>query len=680
MITKEQKKEFLEKQKVLDVVKKSLKTEFIGIDEVIDEVIDNVSSWYFMSKIQEKPVVINLWGLTGVGKTSLINRLVQLLNFEDIYYRFDVGDKNSFHSFRYTLEDLHKNNDTSPIIITLDDIQNSRTVEGSDRQEISDDKNRMIWELVDSGKIQYTELRFGLAKLEDMISTLTHLFKSGVVTRNGIIVKNEELYCSEMEIDFEEDEKKLFVPKDIYWRLLNLSNGYLGLYLLEDVEKLLLTLSSEDTINFLNIVLKKGKRPKFKNFTKALIFVIGNLDEAYTMSDNFSADIDANEFNKLSKRITVQHIKRALKSRFRNEQIARLGNIHVIFPALDKKTYEIIIKNELNKFSLNLRINYDIVVEFDETVNKTIYSEGVYPTQGVRPVFTSIHQILKSKISLFLSVMFLNSIRTNKLRFFVKDRFLKCLYLNNDIKVHEKQLEINLALENIRENKKDDNQAITAVHESGHVVLSAVLLKIIPNVVFSTTSDDGNQGLVYADSVLEYISRKQIIPKVAVILGGYVAEEIIFGKENLTAGANNDIKKATIFLSTLYKNSGMGNLPIVYTIPAEKINNTYHNYKDVENDIIKALEEAKQLAETTLKKEKTLLLELSDYLSDNRMLKKEGIRKIVEKRITEKIDFIENGSQLFYRKHLKQQIQKNKHLKPIFHHSNNMLSLNKERK
>ncbi len=49
---------------------------------------------------------------------------------------------------------------------------------------------------------------------------------------------------------------------------------------------------------------------------------------------------------------------------------------------------------------------------------------------------------------------------------------------------------------------------------------------------------------------------------------------------------------------------------------------------------------------------------MSDYLSDNRMLRKNDIRRIIENRTFEKVDIIENGEHLFYRKHLKQQIQK----------------------
>lgn len=669
---------FLSKQEILDNAKKILKQEFIGIDKIIDEIIDNVSSWYFLPDLQEKPVVVNLWGLTGVGKTSLVNRLVELIDFEDSYYRFDLGEKEGSFSFRDSLDELCENNDTSPVIIALDEIQHSRTVSGPFREEIENDKNRMIWEMIDSGRIQYVEWKRGLWSFEDLIYKLLHLLKAGVEVKKGIVVNNIELYCNEMKVSAEEGERLLFVPEDEYETIIEFAGEQLGLYLKKDVEKILLSYSANDTILFLNKVLKIGKKPSIKNFTKALIFVLGNLDEAYTMSDNFSADIDADEFNKLSQKITVPKIKRALQSRFRNEQIARLGNIHIIYPALDKLSYQKIIENELTKYSQSLTNTFNLKVSFDSTIHETIYNEGVYPTQGVRPIFTSIHQVLKSKISFFYSEIFLKRLNVDGLHFSVSNKRLICDYQNEQKTVYSSQTEITATLENVRQNKRDDLQAITAVHESGHTVLSIILLKTIPDVVYSITSDADSQGFVYSSFAWKYISRKELIPRVAMMLGGYVAEELVFGKENLTSGASSDIEKATEFLSSMYKTNGMGQTPIKYSIPIKEENDLYHQFGAVEEEIKNAIEEAKLLAEITLKREQKLLLSLSDFLSDNRMLRKNDIKRFVEKSISSNVDFIEDGDYLFYREHLKKQIKVFQVSKPSEFHFENVISLNKE--
>jgi len=374
------------------------------------------------------------------------------------------------------------------------------------------------------------------------------------------------------------------------------------------------------------------------------------------MSSNFSADMDADEFHKQSLKITVPRIKKALQKRFRDEQIARLGNIHIIYPALSRNAYLKIIKNELIKYSDSILQLVGLNIVFDESVIDIIYSEGVYPTQGVRPIFTSIHYLLKSKFSIFLSEILNKGLSPDLMRFSAQNKSLTCIYIQKDKILHKKQVEIKTPLENIRKSKHDDTQAITAVHESGHAILSAILLQTIPQVIYSVTSDVDNLGFIYSKLAWDYISRKELVPRVAMLLGGYVAEELVFGKEYLTTGASSDIEKATTFLSEMHKQSGMGKLPIKYTITDMQDNNSYHSNGPVEKDIKQTIEKALELARKTLTSEKQLLLVMSDYLCDNRMLKKAEIEKLIGEHITMKVDFITNGDLLYYRNKLKKAV------------------------
>ena len=148
--------EFRHKIKVLDKAKNQLKKEFIGIDDIIDELIDNVRSWYTMNNVQEKPAIINLWGLTGVGKTSLAIRLTELIDYNDMTYRIDLGEKQGNMSFRQTIGDLCEGNDDDPIVILLDEFQHSKTVHGPFRAEADADDNRKVWELIYTGRLSFT--------------------------------------------------------------------------------------------------------------------------------------------------------------------------------------------------------------------------------------------------------------------------------------------------------------------------------------------------------------------------------------------------------------------------------------------------------------------------------------------------------------------------------------------
>ena len=83
----------LEKIKALEEAKLKLKSEFIGIDNIIDQIIENITPWYVTPEILEKPVVVSLWGLTGTGKTSVIRKLINYLDLSDKSIFFDCGQE-----------------------------------------------------------------------------------------------------------------------------------------------------------------------------------------------------------------------------------------------------------------------------------------------------------------------------------------------------------------------------------------------------------------------------------------------------------------------------------------------------------------------------------------------------------------------------------------------------------
>ena len=65
-----------------DNIKKELKNKFYGIDEQVNKVVDSFKMWMSVRDYQVKPIVTCLWGLTGTGKTDLINQTIKLLKLE----------------------------------------------------------------------------------------------------------------------------------------------------------------------------------------------------------------------------------------------------------------------------------------------------------------------------------------------------------------------------------------------------------------------------------------------------------------------------------------------------------------------------------------------------------------------------------------------------------------------
>ena len=84
--------------------------------------------------------------------------------------------------------------------------------------------------------------------------------------------------------------------------------------------------------------------------------------------------------------------------------------------------------------------------------------------------------------------------------------------MKNEKVIYEHKEHIETKLNSLRESKKNEIQAITAVHESGHAVLSAVLLNVIPEIVVSVSSESDLNGFIYSRNSKEHFSKNELIP------------------------------------------------------------------------------------------------------------------------------------------------------------------------
>ncbi len=115
------------------------------------------------------------------------------------------------------------------------------------------------------------------------------------------------------------------------------------------------------------------------------------------------------------------------------------------------------------------------------------------------------------------------------------------------------------------EEKKDRSsieeldRRITAYHEAGHAVVTKLLC---PNnrvtkvtIIPSTKGFGGFSMNIPADKM--YQTKRDMMNNIKVALAGRIVEEIIFGSDNITTGASNDIQKATEILTAMVKRFGM---------------------------------------------------------------------------------------------------------------------------
>ena len=86
--------EIKRKNEVIDNAIVELKKKYIGVDEQIDEIMSNVRTWYCYPQLQDRPCVINLWGLSGCSKTDSVRTIAKLLDLEEDLIYFNFADIN----------------------------------------------------------------------------------------------------------------------------------------------------------------------------------------------------------------------------------------------------------------------------------------------------------------------------------------------------------------------------------------------------------------------------------------------------------------------------------------------------------------------------------------------------------------------------------------------------------
>lgn len=91
------------------------------------------------------------------------------------------------------------------------------------------------------------------------------------------------------------------------------------------------------------------------------------------------------------------------------------------------------------------------------------------------------------------------------------------------------------------------DKEITAYHEAGHALVAKLISKenrvTKVSIIPSTRGMGGFSLNIPPDKM--YQTKNDILSNIMIALGGRAAEEIIYGKENITTGASSDLEKAT---------------------------------------------------------------------------------------------------------------------------------------
>lgn len=514
------------KEKELREVAKLLKKDFVGIDNIVDNIIESIKIWYIFPELQIRPTIVCLWGLTGVGKTDLIRKLVKYLRMQENFVEIEMGADDVGKTIQSKLEASSVTSEDKSILF-LDEFQKYRTVDGNGGN-IKNSCYNDIWTLLSDGKFQ-NDLR---RKTDIVESLLTSKYYRDY---NQSIKKSAPTPAEEG--DPEEPEEKQTVPR-MYNTPVYLARQVKKLFRLSDSIEDIMKWDDNAIYELYNSLANNPDLYESDSYNKMLILLSGNLDEAYAMAIKVGdADVDADFYHERSKKLTIIDIKTALNTRFRPEQIARFGNTHIIYPSLSRSNYQDIIKIKCAQINKLIKDTKNIDIEYDDSVYDVIYRNGVFPTQGVRPVLSTVTNILSAAMP---KIIF-HCLRQNKKK--VKIYYDK-EHLFTTIKNKKLSVKIPVVLDTIRKDTDSEMRSLVLVHEIGHAMIYGLLYNMPPKQICLNSVNPFSGGFVMSHKVV-CDNKINLTNTVVTLLAGRSAEEAVFGADKISVGAAHDIANAT---------------------------------------------------------------------------------------------------------------------------------------
>jgi cell division protease FtsH len=185
---------------------------------------------------------------------------------------------------------------------------------------------------------------------------------------------------------------------------------------------------------------------------------------------------------------------------------------------------------------------------------------------------------------------------------------------------------------------------IVAFHESGHAVVAESVehadpvhkISLIPRGIAALGY---TQQQPTEDRYL--MTRSELLDRLAVLLGGRVAEEIVFGE--ISTGAQNDLQRATEIARSMVADYGMSDRLglVTYERPHQPMflpggspsGKTYSEEKSaqIDEEISKVIEQAHKRVKEILSTQRSVLDDLAHLLSRKEIVLGEELRKIMGK-------------------------------------------------
>src|SRR3989338_4480334 len=183
---------------------------------------------------------------------------------------------------------------------------------------------------------------------------------------------------------------------------------------------------------------------------------------------------------------------------------------------------------------------------------------------------------------------------------------------------------------------------VTTYHEAGHALVAAVLPGTDPvhKVSIISRGRAGGYTLKLPSEDRHLYTKTQFISDLAVMIGGYSAEQIVFNE--ITTGASNDLQRATELARRLVTQFGMSDKlgPMTFGHQEELIflGKEIHesrNYSEniafeIDKEVKKLITDAYRTAQKMIRSHRSKLNEIAQHLIEKETIEKEEFEKLMK--------------------------------------------------
>ena len=187
----------------------------------------------------------------------------------------------------------------------------------------------------------------------------------------------------------------------------------------------------------------------------------------------------------------------------------------------------------------------------------------------------------------------------------------------------------------------EHEKKVVAYHEAGHAVVGIKLegANEVQKITIIPRGSAGGYNLMLPKEETFLSTKKELLESISGLLGGRVAEEIVFNE--MTTGAHNDFEKATKIARAMVTEYGMSDLGPVQLEQQQGgvfLGRDYNKSRNFSNEVAheidlemrKIIDECYKKTEKIIKENKKLLDLIANMLLEHETLTKEQIEHLVE--------------------------------------------------